>query len=101
MALTMVLAAYLIVQIAQTAFSHDLAKHTIYRYAIGYAGNGFTLIYGYLVSSHKAKLREVSATAKAIGNQRGYVLCLSTATRVGGWGAKVDFRPGVATKVLL
>lgn len=54
MALTMVLAAYLIVQIAQRAFSHDLAKHTIYRYAIGYAGDGFTLIYGYLVSSHKA-----------------------------------------------
>lgn len=71
----------------------------IYRYAIGYAGDGFTLIYGYLV--YKVKLREESATAKAIGNQRGYVLSLSTATRVGGWGAKVDFRPGVATKVLL
>ena len=44
-------------------------------------------------SSHKVKLREESATTKAIGMQRGYMLSLSTVTRGGGWVAKLTAVP--------
>ena len=44
-------------------------------------------------SSHKVKLREESATTKAIGMQRGYMLNLSTVIRGGGWVAKLTAVP--------
>ena len=42
-----------------------------------------------ITSSHKVELREESATFEAVGMQRGYNLSLSTATRGGGWVAKL------------
>ena len=48
-----------------------------------------------ITSPRKVKLWEENATAEAIGMQREYILNSSSATRGGGWAAKVDCRPGV------